>query len=79
VLVADGDTVHVPETASVPDQLPDAVHDVALAEDQVTVLLAPAAIEVGLAAIVTVGFGAVTATVTDLPGELPLVLLHTNV
>jgi len=79
VLVAAGATVTVPETASVPDQLPDAVHDVALVEDHVSVLLAPAAIELGLAEIVTVGFGGITATVIDLAGELPLALVHTSV
>jgi hypothetical protein len=52
---------------------------VALVDDHLSVLPAPAAIELGLAAIVTVGFGGVTATVIDLAGELPPALAQTSV
>jgi hypothetical protein len=54
-----------PFTALAPDQAPDAVHEVALVEDQVSVELLPLAIVLGLAANVMVGAGAVTETVTD--------------
>ena len=52
-----GDTVRVPLVALVPVQLPEAVHEVALVEDQVTVETWPVVIRVGLAEIVTVGGG----------------------
>ena len=46
-----------PEVALVPDQAPDAVQAVALAEDQVRVEAVPEVIEVGLAEMETVGAG----------------------
>ncbi len=55
----------VPLAALVPDQAPEAVHDVAFVEDQVSVELAPLVTEVGLALKVTVGTGVVTVTVAD--------------
>ena len=54
----------VPEIALLPLQPPDAVHDVALLEDQVNVLLPPLATDVGAAEIVTVGAGVGFVTVT---------------
>jgi hypothetical protein len=59
----------------VPDQAPDAVHDVAFVEDQLKVELAPFATELGLAAKVTVGAGVVTVTIADC-AALPPAPLH---
>lgn len=59
-----GDTLLLPLVALVPDQPPLAVQLVALVLDQVKVELDPVVIWVGLAVSVTVGFGAVTVTVT---------------
>ena len=50
-----GDTARVPLVAFVPVQLPPAVHEVALVEDQVTIETLPAVMLVGLAEIATVG------------------------
>jgi len=56
----------VPESALAPDHAPDATHDVALVDDQVSVDEAPLVTEVGLAVRDTVGAGvAVTVTVAD--------------
>jgi hypothetical protein len=55
----------VPLRACAPDQAPDAMQDVALVEDQVSVELLPLEIELGLALSVTVGAGVVTVTVAD--------------
>ena len=60
----------VPLTALVPDQAPEAVHEVAFEELQVNVELLPLATVLGLAAKVTVGAGWVTDTVADC-AELP--------
>jgi hypothetical protein len=49
----------------VPDQAPDALQEVALAEDQLSVALAPLAMELGPALKVTVGTGDFTVTVVD--------------
>jgi hypothetical protein len=54
-----------PLTALVPDQPPDAVHEVAFVELHVSVELAPVAMELGLAVTVTVGAGGATDTVAD--------------
>jgi hypothetical protein len=54
-----------PLVAWLPDQAPEAVHEVALAADQVNVELPPLATVLGLAATVTVGAGEVTETVAD--------------
>ena len=61
----------LPEIALVPDHAPEAVQEVALVEDQVSVEDAPLAIEVGFAVSDTVGTGGGggmpdTLTVVDL-------------
>jgi hypothetical protein len=61
-----------PLMASVPLHPPDAVHEVALVDDQVSVDLLPALTVVGLALTVTVGAGAVVVTVTDCEALPPL-------
>ena len=48
-----------------PDQAPEAEHDVAFAADQVKVELLPLISELGLALRLTVGVGAFTETVAD--------------
>lgn len=53
-----------PDVACAPDHDPDAVQPVALLDAQVIVVLAPAEIVAGLAAIETVGVGG-TAAETD--------------
>jgi hypothetical protein len=63
--VAVGDTESVPLIACAPVQPPDAVHDVALVLDQVSVELLPGVIDVGLALSATVGIAVVTVTVAD--------------
>ena len=50
-----GPTSSDPEVAFVPDQPPDAVHEVASVEDQVSVSVSPDAIDAGLDVKVTVG------------------------
>jgi hypothetical protein len=55
----------LPEVAWAPDQPPEAVQEVALVEDQVSVEDAPFATDVGLAASDTVGTGSDTVTVAD--------------
>ena len=69
MLVAWGVTLHVPASASLPAQFPDAAQAAALLDDQLSTLRAPGASEAGFAAIVSVGTGEVTATVTDLLGR----------
>jgi len=57
----------LPEIALLPDQAPEASHEVASVDDQVSVEDAPLATEVGFAARLTVGSGGgggVPATVT---------------
>ena len=54
-----------PVTALVPDQAPEAVHEVALVAAHVNVELLPLATVAGFAVKVTVGEGDVTETVTD--------------
>ena len=63
MVVVVGETPSVPLVASVPVQPPEAVHEVALVLDQVSVELAPKAIVVGFAVSVTAG-GADELTVT---------------
>jgi hypothetical protein len=55
----------VPLVALLPDQPPEAVQAVALVEDQVRVELAPEAIVLGPALMLTVGAADVTDTVAD--------------
>jgi hypothetical protein len=62
----------------VPDQPPEAVHEVALAEDQVKVALAPLDIALGPTLKLTVGIGALTETVADC-WALPPAPLHVKV
>jgi hypothetical protein len=52
-----GDTIRVPLVAFLPVQLPEAVHEVALVEDQVTIEILPEVMLVGLAENATVGGG----------------------
>ena len=54
----------VPEVALAPDQPPEAVQEVALVEDQVSVEDPPLATDAGFAASDTVGGSGVPATVT---------------
>jgi hypothetical protein len=54
-----------PLTGSLPDHAPEAVHEVALVEDQVSVVALPLATVLGLALSVSVGAGDVTVTVAD--------------
>ena len=61
----------VPLTGSVPDQAPEAVHDVALLADQVNVELPPLATLVGLALSEILGVVAETVTVADCEAEPP--------
>jgi hypothetical protein len=62
----------VPLVASLPLQLPLAVHAVAFVDDQVSVLLDPTVRLVGLALIVTVGTGAVTVTIAVALADPPV-------
>jgi hypothetical protein len=55
----------VPVSALAPDQDPEAVQEVALVADQVSVELLPLATVLGLAARLMVGKGCVTVTVAD--------------
>jgi hypothetical protein len=61
----------VPFIGSVPFQAPEAVHAVALLEDQVRVALPPLAMLVGLALSDTLGGAAETVTVADCVAEPP--------
>lgn len=54
-----------PLSASLPDQAPEPVHEVALADDHVSVALLPLAIALGPTLKLTVGFGDLTETVVD--------------
>jgi hypothetical protein len=54
-----------PLAGMLPDQAPEAEHEVALVADQVNVELQPLTTVLGLAANVTVGAGEVTETVAD--------------
>ena len=54
-----------PLIALLPDQPPEAVHEVAFADDQVRVEPLPLATVLGLAPIVTVGAPFATVTVAD--------------
>ena len=67
-----------PLVGSLPFQPPEAVQEVVLVEDQVSVAAAPLATVLGLAAKVTVGAGAMTVTVVDC-AELPPDPVQVNV
>lgn len=62
----------VPATAFVPDQAPEATHEVALVEDHVSVALPPLFIALGPTLKVTVGAAALTETVADCVALPPL-------
>jgi hypothetical protein len=62
----------VPLTDSVPAHAPEAVHEVALVEDQVSVEAPPLATLVGLALKDTVGAAADTVTVADWDADPPV-------
>ena len=65
-LAASAPVDSLPEVALVPDQAPEAVHELALVEDQVSVENAPFATDDGFAASDTVGVGGGdTVTVVD--------------
>ena len=59
--------------ATLPDQPPDAVQELALLDDQVNIALPPFAMVLGPAVSLTVGagVGVVTETVTDCAAEPP--------
>jgi hypothetical protein len=66
-----------PLTALLPDQPPEAAHEVALTDDHVSVALPPFETALGPTLRLTVGAGALTETVTDCaalpaPGPAPL-------
>ena len=61
-----------PAADLVPDQAPDAVHEVVFVADQVRVEPLPLATVLGLAAKVITGAGAVTDTVVDCEAPAPL-------
>ena len=67
-----------PLVALVPDQAPEAVQEVAFADDQLIVEALPLVIELGLAPSVTVGAEAWTDTVADC-AALPPAPVHVNV
>jgi hypothetical protein len=69
----------VPLVALLPDQPPEAVHEVALADDQVSAALLPLATVLGLALILTVGAAAATETVVDWVALLPPKPVQVNV
>jgi hypothetical protein len=54
-----------PLTGSLPDQAPEAAHELALVENQVSVAALPLVSVLGLALRVRVGVGDVTVTVAD--------------
>ena len=61
-----------PVAALAPDQAPEAIQDVALVADQVSVELLPPATVLGFAEKLTVGAGVVTETVADWVALPPL-------
>jgi hypothetical protein len=60
-----------PLRASVPAQAPEAVHEVASTEVQLSVALPPLIIELGLAVKCTVGAGGLTDTLADCAALAP--------
>jgi hypothetical protein len=65
LVVMSGPRVSLPEMALLPDQASEAVQEVALVEDQVSVDDPPLVIDAGFAASDTVGTGGNTVTVAD--------------
>ena len=72
-----GPVLCVPLVALLPLQLPDAAHEVAFVELQVSVDAAPLATDVGFAVSVTVGAGT-TVTVAVATLLVPPVPVHIN-
>ena len=65
--MAEGVCDSLPLVDSGPDQLPLAMHEVALVEDQVSVELEPSVIDAGLKEMLTVGAGGVvTISIAEL-------------
>ena len=62
----------VPAMAFVPDQAPEATHEVAFVEDQLSVALLPLFIALGPTLKVTVGAAGLTETVADCVALPPL-------
>ncbi len=67
-----------PLVAWLPDQAPEATHEVALVDDQVRMAALPLVTVLGLALRMTVGGGEVTVTVADC-AALPPVPVQVNV
>jgi hypothetical protein len=63
---------HDPFAGWLPDQVPEAVQEVALVDDQLNVDAVPLATVLGLAVKLTVGAGEVTETVADCVALPPL-------
>lgn len=61
-----------PVRALVPDQAPDAAHEVALLDAQVNVALPPLDIALGPMLRLTVGAAALTETIADCTAEPPV-------
>ena len=61
-----------PLVASLPDQAPEATHEVALVDDQVRFEALPLVTVLGLALRLTVGAAVVTVTVVDCDAEPPV-------
>ena len=73
MLAVSGPVVCVPPVGALaPDQAPNAVQDVALVADQVSMELLPLATVLGAADKLTVGAGVVTETVADWVALPPL-------
>jgi hypothetical protein len=78
VPLAVGFRVCVPLLASVPLQLPDAVQAVALLEDQVMVVEAPAAMDVAAKVSVGGAGGAATVKLAVLAADVPNALVQVS-
>ncbi len=68
-----------PLSGMLPDHPPDAVHAVALLDDQVNVALFPLVIVLGLTVKATFGAGCVTETVVDWAALVPALLAQVSV
>ena len=62
-----------------PDHPPDAVHEVALLDDQVNVALVPLVIVLGLTVSATFGAGCVTETLVDCAALVPALFTQVSV
>ena len=72
VVAVRAEVLAEPLVGSVPLQPPDALHEVALVDDQVSDEAAPLATVLGLAVSVMAGAGCVMETVTDCVAVVPL-------